>query len=88
MKMSAKDASGKLLSEKSLSVWFNMNHAALFQKYAGDRHEIELAQLVTRMDDRKDHTEILAALKTIAESDGEFHKNEKILISLIETYWS
>jgi len=85
--LSLTDIHGQALTPDMLRDWFNRHHNELYQVYFGSDGNMEMTRLVMRMQDRPDKDAILKALGIISETDGNFHMNEKVLISLIDAYW-
>jgi len=83
-----KDASGAPLEKTWVQSWVRDNYRALFDIYGFQDQDTDLINLIMRMQGRHDKGRILGALTQICHADAEYHKNEKMLISLISAYWS
>lgn len=78
---------GSLLTRKWLVNWFKTRHEQI--KKTVEKHDIqqELASLFRRLRPMDEKQQVLDCMCSIAQSDGHFHINEKLLVALASGHW-
>ncbi|MEP3890331.1 MAG: hypothetical protein ABJN69_07670 [Hellea sp.] len=81
------DASGVLLSEENIRRWFEGYLQELRGIWATQAQDVTLIHLILSLSEWPDKQAIINTLEKISLADADFHKEEKLLISIIKAYW-
>ena len=81
------DRQGIALSDQWVSNWFEKNSEAVRQESGRPEADSKLVHLFIRLQKWPNKIKLLDALCHVAASDGQFHINEKVLITLAAAYW-
>ena len=81
------DASGQVLSPDQIRVWFQGYMQELNETSSDAPKDVEITRLILSLADWPDKQSVVEALEKISVSDADFHKEEKLLISIVRAYW-
>ena len=81
------DRQGVALSDQWVSHWFEKNSEAVRAESGRPEAVSKLVHLFIRLQKWPNKIKLLDALCHVAASDGQFHINEKVLITLAAAYW-
>ena len=79
---------GQLVSDTDFLYWLNAHFDEIAAQYDGEKRDIALVTLLSRMASRDDLKMIEKTVMDICHSDGEYHHNERMLSEMIRAYWS
>lgn len=82
-----KDEMGTLLSEESIGQWFNDYLQDLNKTWSKTPQDIVLTQLILSLSEWPNKQAVVDTLEKISLSDGDYHIEEKKLISIVKAYW-
>lgn len=81
------DETGVLLSEVNIGQWFNDYLQDLNKTWSKTRQDIVLTQLILSLSEWPNKHAVVDTLEKISLSDGDYHIEEKKLISIVKAYW-
>ena len=81
------DETGTLLSAENIRQWFNDYLQDLNKTWSKTRKDIVLTQLILSLSEWPNKQAVIDTLEKISLSDGDYHIEEKKLISIVKTYW-
>lgn len=87
IRLELKDEAGALLSAVQIHQWFNEYLQELNESWSTEKKDITLTRLILSLAEWPDKQAIVDTLEKISLSDGDYHVEEKKLISIVKTYW-
>jgi len=81
------EVSGEILPEVKIRDWFAEYSGELIEVLSQESKEITLTRLILSLADWPDKKSVVYALQKISKADADFHIQEKLLISIVRTYW-
>jgi len=78
---------GTALTEPDIRGWFAAYLEALNKTDSKEREDVALTRLILSLADWPAKRAVVSALENISKADAEFHREEKLLISVVKTYW-
>lgn len=81
------DSKGSYLTPIQIREWFTGYLDELNATSSTVPKEIALTQLILSLAEWPDKQAVLKTLTKISQADANFHKEEKLLISIIKAYW-
>jgi len=75
------------ISEAKLLAWYEMNKDEIRQKLETPYFNDWLYDVLERLKDLPDKSEILETMRKISIADGDIHVSERALMALSERYW-
>jgi len=81
------DETGNVLPAGVIRDWFNAYLMELNETWTTEAKDITLTKLILSLAEWPDKQAVLDTLEAISVSDADFHKEEKLLISIVKAYW-
>jgi len=81
------DASGAALTVPQIREWFDAYLVELNETWSTEKKDITITRLILSLADWPDKQSVVDVLTKVSLSDAEFHKEEKLLISIVKAYW-
>lgn len=81
------DNDGHRLSQDFVRGWFQSHAPQISAFRANDNSDVDLTRLILSLSEYPDKQAVVDALIKISRSDGEEHLEEKLLISIVKSYW-
>jgi len=81
------DNAGNQVSEQFARGWFEAHAKQISQFRANDNADVDLTRLILSLSEFANKQAVVEALINISKSDGEEHLEEKLLISIVKSYW-
>jgi len=81
------DNEGNRISDDFVRGWFEAHSSQISAFRASDNSDVELTRLILSLADYPDKQSVVDALIKISRSDGDEHLEEKLLISIVKSYW-
>ena len=82
-----KDSAGQVLSPIQIRNWFDGYMQELNETSSDAPKDVEITRLILSLADWPDKQSVIETLEKISYSDADFHKEEKLLISIVKAYW-
>lgn len=86
-RLGLEDLDGKILSPVQVRGWFADYMQELNETSSNAPKDVEITRLILSLADWPDKQSVVEALEKISVSDADFHKEEKLLISIVKAYW-
>ena len=81
------DATGAALTVSQIREWFDAYLVELNETWSTEKKDITITRLILSLADWPDKQSVVDVLTKVSLSDAEFHKEEKLLISIVKAYW-
>ncbi len=81
------DNQGNRISNDFVKGWFEAHSGQISAFRASDNSDVDLTRLILSLADYPDKQAVVDALIKISRSDGDEHLEEKLLISIVKSYW-
>ena len=81
------DATGAALTVSQIREWFDAYLVELNETWSTEKKDITITRLILSLADWPDKQTVVDVLTKVSLSDAEFHKEEKLLISIVKAYW-
>ena len=81
------DAEGQILLPFQIREWFEAYKQELNGSPSDAPKDVEMTRLILSLADWPDKQSVVVTLDAISLSDAEFHKEERVLISIVKAYW-
>ena len=81
------DTAGQVLAPAQIRNWFAGYMQDLNESPSSAPKDVEITRLILSLAEWPDKQSVVEALEKISVSDADFHKEEKILISIVRAYW-
>ena len=75
------------LSDDKIMTWYEANKDGIREETASPFFKDWLSSLLDELSHVENKASILAVMKVIAKSDGQFHISERTLVAFAERYW-
>jgi len=80
-------ASGTLLTVQQIRDWFDAYLVELNETWSTEKKDVTVTRLILSLAEWPDKQSVVDVLTKVSLSDAEFHKEEKLLISIVKAYW-
>ena len=81
------DNQGNRISKDFVRGWFEAHAPQISAFRANDNSDVDLTRLILSLSEYQDKQTVVDALIKISRSDGDEHLEEKLLISIVRSYW-
>lgn len=81
------DNKGARISVDFVRGWFEAHSGQINSFRANDNSDVDLTRLILSLAEYPDKQSVVDALIKISRSDGDEHLEEKLLISIVKSYW-
>lgn len=81
------DEAGALLSDVKIREWFNGYLTTLNETWSNEAKDVTMTRLILSLDDWPDKQSVVDVLTKLSIADANFHREEKVLISIVKAYW-
>ena len=78
---------GERISEDFVRGWFEAHAGQISAFRSNDNSDVDLTRLILSLAEYPEKQAVVDALIKISKSDGNEHLEEKLLISIVKSYW-